>query len=226
MFRIENLVSLETLNKFRIYETLLREWNRRTSLVQEETLKEFYSRHVIDSLQTIPIITNLFGASSSSTFSLVSAFSSGMRFDDISDDLADLMIMDVGTGAGFPGFILAMCGFSNVSLCESNHRKCVFLEEVARQTNTKVDIMNSRIETVSERFDIILSRAVTELVQLLPITQNLSRTHLSRGIFHKGRNWKSEIDVSQKNWKFEYEVYDSITSSDSVLIVTRELLKI
>ncbi len=225
-FPIEKLVSLETLNKFKTYESLLRAWNRQTALVQESTLQDFYNRHILDSLQIIPLIESFV---SSGTLPTISAISSmiqpGMRLDSLPETIAGTSIIDVGTGAGFPGLVLAMCGFMNMTLCESNHRKCVFLEEVARQTNTNVTIVNKRAEDIEETFDIILSRACTSLEDLCFLMKSLSRGAMSLGIFHKGKNWNDEVKSSQKKWDFKIQVYQSVTSVDGALLTVKELIK-
>lgn len=225
MLSIEKLVSPDTFTKFRIYEDLLLEWNRRTALVQEDTLQHFNNRHVLDSLQIIPVIDDFFFPSPSTIppIPLDISLKPGVKLDNPPKKIADLLMIDVGTGAGFPGLIMAMCGFVNITLCESNHRKCVFLEEVARQTGTRVSIVNKRVEDLVDTFDIILSRACADLEALCFMMSRLSRTSSSLGIFHKGKSWESEVIEAQKKWGFVSQIYQSITSPGSIIITLREL---
>jgi 16S rRNA (guanine527-N7)-methyltransferase len=132
-------------------------------------------------------------------------------------------MIDVGSGAGFPGMILAMCGFEQVRLCEANERKCIFLEEVARETSTSVAIVNQRIEVIDGKFDIILSRAFAELNKLLEILEKNSRNESSYGLFHKGKTWKDEIKVSRKSWNYTTRIYKSITSKEGVIMSIHDL---
>jgi len=221
---IKKLVSQETLEKFEIYDHLLREWNNRTTLVQKNTLSDFNNRHILDSLQVIPILISppsLLSVSPQNDPFLVPFQPSQEcweKLDLFSNFKKAISIVDVGTGAGFPGMILAMCGFRNVSLCESNQKKCLFLEEVARKTNTEVTIINDRVENVREKFDIMLSRACTDLEGLLKIMNNLSSDVPLSGFFHKGASWKEEIFFAQKKWKFCGSFTQSITSKDSVIL--------
>lgn len=225
-FPIENLISAETLRKFKIYENLLRSWNRRTALVQEETLQDFYTRHILDSLQIVPLIESLVSSSSlPAASSITLILQPETKLDNPPGDVANTSIIDVGTGAGFPGLALAICGFANVTLCESNHRKCIFLEEVARQTDTNVTITNKRAEDVEVTFDVILSRACADLKELCSLMENLSRDSCSLGIFHKGKSWKDELQAAQKNWEFKTQIYQSLTSFDGVILALRELVE-
>ncbi len=228
---IKRLVSQETFEKFEIYEQLLREWNNRTTLVQKNTLSDFSNRHILDSLQLIPILTSM-----PSLVSLTNPSNPSLpNFQPLKDcweklDLPSIFkstvsTIDVGTGAGFPGMVLAMCGFKKVNLCESNQKKCLFLEEVARKTNTDVTIINDRVENVRGEFDIVLSRACTDLDELLEIMHNLSRDAPLSGFFHKGRSWKEEVSLAQKRWKFCGSFTQSVTSKDGVILHVKSLGK-
>lgn len=226
---IKNLVSPEALQKFKIYERLLREWNSRTTLVQEDTLSDFDNRHILDSLQLIPIISCI--QSQTPLLNQDNLFlppfemprDSWKKLDESSRFKDDVSIMDAGTGAGFPGMVLAMCGFKKVSLCDSNQKKCFFLEEVARQTKTKVSIRNIRIENVTEKFNVLLSRACTNLDGLCAMMSMISSNSLSYGLFHKGRSWQEEVAVAQKRWKFSGGFTQSVTSKDGVILYLRHL---
>lgn len=250
-FNMDDFVSRETIEKIKVYETLLKQWNRRTALVQEDTIPSFYSRHVLDSLQLIPIIKNIFTIFSSgfdsldtklisidpnntlfkkntlpNTSSKSQSLSNKTQDINSSQIITSLSILDVGAGAGFPGMILAISGFLNVTLCESNTKKCVFLEEVARQTSTIVTIKNERVENLQKKYDIVVSRACMDLSDLCDVLKNVSRETMSVGIFHKGRSWKDEVNTARKKWDFKMMAYQSITSEDSVVLCLRDLKKI
>lgn len=230
---LDNIVSCETIEKINIYKNLLSDWNRRTALVQEDTLREFETRHVLDSLQIIPIIHEMSkviglkgisdGINGSDKYELYESpfmgfIGNGFRLDQPSEYIRDLSIIDVGTGAGFPGMILSLCGFSSVTLCESNTKKCIFLEELARQMGIHVNIRNERVENVSDKFDIVVSRACTNLEKLLKIMNTIASSIYTYGIFHKGRSWQVEVSEAQQDWVFRAQVYNSMTSPDGVLV--------
>lgn len=231
-YGIEKLVSPETLAKFRIYENLLRDWNRRIGLVQEETLFEFDTRHVLDSLQLIPIIHDISNDSINydSSFVMDVGFfdrfiGNGFSLDQPLDTMRDIAIVDVGTGAGFPGMVLAMCGFRNVTLCESNQKKCIFLEEVARMANINVCIINDRVENIKSKYDVIVSRACTDLTCLFDIMRELSRDSLSYGLFHKGSSWKQELKLALIKWNVFVKLYQSISSPNSAILKCNQLTR-
>jgi 16S rRNA (guanine527-N7)-methyltransferase len=195
-------VSRETIERLSIYIDLIQQWNRRTGLIQIKTLDDVWQRHILDSLQLIPLLTP----------------------HTLSSDVdTSLSIIDIGTGAGFPGMVLAIVGIPNITLCESNVRKCVFLEEVARLTKTSVKITNNRIEHLDRKHDLILSRACAELNLLLEYMHFVSRETKSRALFHKGKNVNQEICNAQKKWSFSYHKYQSIVNSEGYILEITEL---
>lgn len=195
--RILAYVSRETLPKYEIYLKELKSWNRALSLVQKETLDDFWIRHILDSLQILPYIGDA------------------------------RSIIDMGTGAGFPGMALAISGIQNITLCESNTKKCLFLTEIARLTDSKVTINNSRVEeTRDQRFDLIISRACSSLLQLLDYGAFVSRETQTRFLFHKGAKYLEEIEEAQKKWSFNWMKIDSITSMDGVILDIRNVTKL
>lgn len=198
--QLTTYVSRETLDKMNSYVQLVTEWNRQTSLVQINTLGDVWSRHVLDSLQIIPFVKK-------NIAEIEKAHSS------------ECHIVDIGTGAGFPGMALAIAGVPNITLCESNVRKCVFLEEVARLINVNVKIVNKRVEDLTDSYDLILSRACADLALLLTLSHHVSReTHISRAIFHKGKNVNKEILDASKKWSFSYVQHPSIVESEGCIL--------
>ena len=207
---LEELVSGETIVKFNIYKNMLKEWNNQTLLVQVDTLNDFIPRHVIDSLQIIPLI--------SETDSL-------NDLEKLIQKKSMVSILDIGSGSGFPGMILAMCGFANITLCESNLKKCIFLEEVARKTNTPVTIINSRAENLKKKYEIIVSRACCDLERLCAFMSGVSNENGATGIFHKGASWKSEVRDASIKWDFDLKTHKSITNEESVVLIVQKLQK-
>ena len=191
----ELFVSRETILRYEIYYELLNQWNKAISLVQEKTLDDFIIRHIIDSLQIIPFINTL-----------------------------DSKIVDIGTGAGFPGLALAIYGYKNITLVESNRKKTVFLSEVRRKTKVPVTVLNERAEKANDKYDFILSRACSSLSNLLLLMSHVSR-ETSTGIFHKGATFLAEIEEAKLNWTFNYELKDSVTDKHSKIIIVKNVGK-
>lgn len=191
---ILNYVSRETIPFFETFISLLKQWNRKTSLVQIDTLEHVWERHILDSLQLLPLLGD-----------------------------KNSKILDIGTGGGFPGLVLAIAGFKGVDLCESNIRKTVFLDEVIRTLELPTEALNTRAENINKKYDFVTSRACAELNVLLGYMKNVSHETGTVGIFLKGRTVKDEVQLAQKSWDFSYELFPSITAKDSKIIVVRNL---
>lgn len=187
------IVSRETQEKFQIYEKLVKEWNGRSRLVQENTIIDFQDRHIKDSAQIFPLLNS-----------------------------RSTPLLDMGSGAGFPGLVLALLGHTNVSLCESNHKKCHFLELVSRETGAKVNVLCTRVESISTSYDTITSRAMTSLIALLSHSILVSR-ETSEFVFLKGKSHKEEIDQALEKFDFLYELFPSQTSKDGCIIKIKDL---
>ncbi|MBX3457717.1 MAG: 16S rRNA (guanine(527)-N(7))-methyltransferase RsmG [Candidatus Paracaedibacteraceae bacterium] len=197
--RIFDFVSRETEDKFEQYRILLESWNRNTSLVQIGTIDQFYIRHILDSLQLIPHLP------------------------------VHHKMIDLGTGAGFPGMVLSIAGIDNITLCDSNQRKIVFLKELARIIDVDVCAMSCRIEDIRQcDYDVVLSRACSDLTALLEQTLHVSREteKTVTGIFLKGRIVDEEIKVACQQYDFNYEKIDSITSDDGVILKVYNIRKL
>jgi 16S rRNA (guanine527-N7)-methyltransferase len=232
---LEQLVSKETLEKFKIYEGLLAEWNQKIDLVQQNTIANVRLRHIIDSLQIIPIIADV---RNPDTFANIcidvnlkdkltdnpmeNIISNGIMLDCPEQQIAQIKIIDIGTGAGFPGMVLAICGYNEITLCESNVKKCVFLEEVSRQTGTKVHIRNQRIETISDSFDIVTSRAFSEMNKLMELMNIFHRDKQIIGIFPKGASWFEDMQKIDRKYIASYKIYKSFTDRTSAIISVKQ----
>jgi 16S rRNA (guanine527-N7)-methyltransferase len=125
-------------------------------------------------------------------------------------------VIDLGSGAGFPGMVLAMMGL-NVQLVESDQRKAVFLREVSRETKTPVIVHSCRIEALqSITADVVTARALAPLKELISHMQYLKISH---GVFLKGENIDAEIHDAKKIFDFEYKIYDSLTDKRGKMII-------
>ena len=162
-------VSRETLEKLEIYETLLIRWQTVKNLVGPSTLPNLWTRHFADSAQLASLARE------------------------------SLVWADLGSGAGFPGLVIAILLADNpgatVHLIESDHRKCAFLREVARATGAPAKIHNARIEAVLTDFtgiQIVTARALTALPGLLELSAPLLEKG-AQGLFLKGQDVASEL---------------------------------
>lgn len=193
-FQTKSGVSRETLARLEAYAELLVKWQARINLVGPDTLPDLWSRHFLDSAQLFPLIK------------------SGAR-----------RLVDLGSGAGFPGLVLAVMGAPDVHLVESDQRKCAFLREVARVTGTPVTVVNKRIEQVAPlNADVVTARALAPLSKLL----EWALPHLASGaecLFLKGRGGEDELTASAKEWKLSASRVSSLTDSGGLVLHLREV---
>ena len=128
-------------------------------------------------------------------------------------------VLDVGSGGGFPGMVLALSGNFDVTCVDSDSRKMIFLGEVARLTQTKVTLVTNRVERMTEcEFDTVCARGFADLKTLLSIMMSKGRY----GVFLKGEKIHREISEAEKEYDFSYNLYQS-TSNASGTIITVNL---
>ena len=190
-------VSRETFLKLKEYERLLTRWNSKINLVSKSTLRDIWSRHILDSVQVFCSIGEKTGKWA-----------------------------DFGSGGGFPGLVLAILSdefgvSNNLWLIEADVRQSVFLRTVCRELGLVVDIHNNRIEEMSPMLvDVVSARALAPLKTLCFYAES----HLNEdgiAVFAKGENWESELLEAQKNWIFEYDVVTSKLHQGSVILVLK-----
>ena len=174
------------------YLRLLRKWQKSINLVSPNTLDNAWQRHVEDSLQLADLIPP--GA----------------------------IIFDLGSGAGFPGLVLAMVRPDlDVTLIESDTKKCTFLSTVSRETKTPVKIENQRIESVSRETipAIVIARALASLDKLcgycLPWAQANPDLMI---LLLKGRKAREEIAQARQNYSFDVQVISSRTDAEGCIV--------
>ncbi len=200
MFHVEH-VPQKIKNNLELYERLLVKWQRAINLVSRGTLKNIWSRHIEDSLQLLPF-------------------------------LKGHSILDMGSGGGFPGMVLAMVsqeteflkrfgidGNFDVTCVDSDQRKMMFLSEVARQTSSKVKIFSDRVENINGKFDTVTARGFAELKVLIGFAKKFS----NYSVFLKGRKIEQEIEEALKIFRFDYEIFNSITDESGRIIVVRNI---
>jgi 16S rRNA (guanine527-N7)-methyltransferase len=185
------IVSRETICNFIAYGELLEKWNKTVNLVGKSTLADFWDRHVLDSLQLYRYI----------------------------ESPETQIIADLGSGAGFPGMILAMAGAKHMHLIESDARKCAFLSEVAARTHTKITIHNCRIETFQQKVDGITARALAPLTELINYGKDILNPS-GKMILLKGQDWQNEITTA-RNAGFSGAIadYPSLTDAAARVLV-------
>ena len=182
-------VSRETYDKFKLFEETLIKWQRSINLISKSTINDIWFRHLLDSSQLYPFISKTKGN-----------------------------ILDFGSGAGFPGLVLAIMGHKKICLVESDQKKCTFLREVAMLCEIEVSIFNTRIENLEYKdVDLIMSRALAPLSKLIAYVELFTDKSPSKKksfpnmLFLKGKSYKKEISDLHKNKNLFFYEYPSLT---------------
>ncbi|MBR2273751.1 MAG: 16S rRNA (guanine(527)-N(7))-methyltransferase RsmG [Alphaproteobacteria bacterium] len=192
-------VSRETIQDLKTFQQMVLEWNSKFNLISKSTETDIWKRHIEDSLQLDKFISE-----------------------------KDKTMYDFGTGAGFPGLVIAIFAkytFPNlkISLIESTTKKTIFLNEVKNKLNLDINIINERIENLKlKKADIISSRAMASLEKLFEYAINFTKEN-TKLLFLKGESWQKEIETAQKNWIFSFESIPSITNEKGRVLQIQKL---
>jgi 16S rRNA (guanine527-N7)-methyltransferase len=186
-------VSRETLGRFESYAALIVKWQKAINLVGPKTLADIWRRHFLDSAQLWSLIPG------------------GAR-----------TLVDLGSGAGLPGLVLALLGFPEVHLVESDQRKAVFLRESARELDLKVTVHAARADSVTGvDADVVTARA--PLADLLDLAAPFLRARGGCGLFLKGAESSRELTDSQKKRNMRFERFPSLTEPRGSVLRLREI---
>jgi 16S rRNA (guanine527-N7)-methyltransferase len=183
-------VPRETMDRLDAFAVLLREENERQNLVSKASLDRLWLRHIADSAQLL-------------------------RF--VQDPLANWV--DLGTGAGFPGLIVAALHEGPVTLVEERRLRADFLSRAAESLRIDVEIVQARAERLPPRpYGVISARAFAPLGRLLDFGTGLS-TAKSVWLLPKGRNAETELAALDPKWQGDFRLEPSVTDPDARIIV-------
>lgn len=191
-------VSRETLARLTEYADILRHWQKSVNLVGEVTLTDLWRRHMLDSAQLIP---------------------------HMPENTRE--IVDLGSGAGFPGLVLAIMLDRPVHLVEATGKKAAFLREAARITGAPATVHNCRIEALEPwPVDLITARALAPMEKLLSyaapfLAQNNARPPVC--LFLKGARAEQELTEARKSWKMTVDRFPSITAPEGSVLRLQDL---
>ncbi|NOT39175.1 MAG: 16S rRNA (guanine(527)-N(7))-methyltransferase RsmG [Alphaproteobacteria bacterium] len=191
-FTFETQVSRETLARLATYVNLLTEWNERLNLVAPSTIADVWRRHILDSAQIAPLIPP-----------------------------NAMSIVDLGSGAGFPGLVLAIMlagrpGLT-VHLVESTQKKCRFLEAVVAATGAPAQVHACRAEDMRLKADVVTARALAPLERLLSLAHPFFRPD-TIALFLKGRSLNDELTLASKSWTLESTPIPSRSDPSGVVL--------
>ncbi|SCZ35675.1 16S rRNA (guanine527-N7)-methyltransferase [Afifella marina DSM 2698] len=200
--RCRDLVTAETEERLVAFVELLKTWQRTHNLVSPRTIDEVWERHVGDSLQLVPI-----GIEQKSSSWL-----------------------DIGSGAGFPGLIVAIVlhdRLERVGLVEANHKKAAFLRQAVRVCGLdNVTVHARRIEALHDEFrgcfDVVSARALAPLPGLLELAAPfLAENGLVLAM--KGKEYVHEEAAASDIWQFDRILYPSLAEGDGTIAAISHL---
>lgn len=191
-------VSAETFGRVKAYLALLDQWRERINLIGPGEGRHLWRRHVLDSLQLL---------------------------EYISDE--DNSVADLGSGAGFPGLILA-CAMADkpgasVTLVEKSPRKSEFLRAVGKELALPVKVLTIRLEDYpGTRFDVVTARALAPLPKLLGYAADWLKPS-GKALLMKGRDTAAELAEAQEAWTFDLSTLDSLSSPEGRVLKVSSL---
>ncbi len=196
-------VSRETIISLKNYENILVNANKSLNLIGKSTINTIWNRHFLDSVQVIDFI-----------------------------DKNNKTLIDIGSGAGFPGLVLAIVLKDRkiplkVKLVEKSPKKVKFLRELIRKLRIDVQVAEQNIlqDTKKLTGDVFIARAFKPLKIILPLIHNNLENWKKFFIF-LGKTGKNELLQASKIWDIEYKQRVSVTSNDSMIIEINRLKKI
>jgi len=191
-------VSRETIEKLKIYNDFLLENNKLLNLIGKTTENHIFSRHFTDSAQIYDLIEN------------------------------KSEILDIGSGAGFPGFIIKILMDrknveGNVVLIDKSPKKCKFLNDLSNKLDIKLKIQNVRLEDYKfNKISTIVSRAFKKVIDTIDILYK-NNDKIRDIILMKGKTYQQELEFAKKKYTFDLEKFRSITSDESYIIKIRNI---
>jgi 16S rRNA (guanine527-N7)-methyltransferase len=182
-------VSRETFEKLEAYVALLKDENARQNLVSASTLENLWDRHVLDSAQLV-------------------------RFEPH----PGASWLDIGSGAGLPGIVIACLVDGFVTLAEPRKLRADFLHKVVESLKLNASVVCSKAERLEGSYEVITGRAVASLSKFLKISSHLS-TRNTVWALPKGQNARRELAEAQRAWQGTFHLERSVTDADSWIVV-------
>ena len=195
-------VSRETITSLKKYENTLIKANNTLNLIGNSTIKNIWNRHFLDSVQVIDYIEE-----------------------------NDKILIDLGSGAGFPGLVLAITSKDRkiplkIKLVEKSPKKVKFLRDVISELSLDVEVINRNVLEDPKKLigDVFVARAFKPLQIILQLIHSKAENWKKIFIF-LGKTGKSELLQASKIWDIKYKQRVSITNDDSIVIEINEIKK-
>lgn len=175
---------------------LVRDECARQNLISASTLDHLWARHIVDSAQLLPLAGERDGA-----------------------------WLDIGTGAGFPGMVIACLRDHPITLCEPRKRRADFLGEMAARLGvSNVTIAPCKAERLTGAYAVVSARAVASLPALFAAAAPVT-TRKTLWLLPKGQNTREEVASARKTWHGSFHVEQSITQAESMIVVAKHVVR-
>ncbi len=162
---------------FSKYIDMLLKWQKKINLISNNTINDLWNRHFLDSLHLYDYVKNKNG------------------------------IFDIGSGAGFPGMVLSITGIKNITLVESDKRKCIFLNQIKNLYNLDINIISNRVEELEYcNVNCIIGRAFAPLTRFIDLCSNIISKDTEFYLL-KGNSVDLEIKELYIKYKFDYKLF-------------------
>lgn len=186
-------VSRETTDRLQCFVDLLLEENQRQNLISRGSVADVWPRHIEDSLQ------------------LLDHGSVNGRW------------LDIGSGPGLPGIVLAIAGVQHITLVEPRRLRTDFLERCQKVLElTNVTIVTGKAEQLSGEFDVITARAVASLTKLFAMGTRLLAPN-GRWVLPKGRSAENELEEVRATWQGEFKLVSSRTDPEAKILIAEHV---
>jgi 16S rRNA (guanine527-N7)-methyltransferase len=183
--------SSKSIEKLKIFINVLISENKKHNFISKSTEIEIWHRHILDSAQLVKFID----------------FSKGS-------------LSDLGSGAGFPGLVLAIFNKNrdfHVKLYEKSPVKRAFLEQISKKLSIKVEIKGNVYEEIVDT-EYIVSRAFKKFESIIQVSREIVKNSHTL-IVLKGQNAQEDLKKAFKMEKYPYKLEESITNKDSKIII-------
>lgn len=177
------------LTKLYEFKKILLKENESMNLIGKSTIEDLDQRHLLDCIQIFKYLPH-----------------------------QDKSLMDIGSGAGLPGIILSIIGFENLHLVEKSPKKSLFLENCKLRLGLNFIVHNKSIADISNfNVDYITARAFASIEKIISMTKRIINNQ-TKFILLKGRSYSTELESINPD-KYSWDMYPSITSNDSKIII-------
>lgn len=184
----DKILTKSQYDKLIEYQELLIQWNKNINLVSRKLNTAQFSTHIFDAIFLSDLIKN-----------------------------KDARIADIGSGAGMPGIILAILGFSHCHLIEINNKKTVFLKTVAMRLKLDIEIIKADFTNVNIKTDYIVSKAFASTLEIVKNSTNL-RYENTQYLLLKSLHQVDELKDLKCMYNFSWKVHKSNYNNQSIVI--------